>query len=366
MPRTTPCIRATVTIRVNGQRHSLEKRFPVGTPPATIDAWKLTARAERIATLPTPLIALVGARTLAADALQYLATVRTMPSYEARKADLMAWLPRFGQRDRRTITHVELQLQLSDWKASGYAASTINHRRHALAAVYELFDPDLPSPVNRTTWAAPPPLQARALAWPDILAIVAALPDTGPAAVLRVMAFTGFPQARISRLRPCDVQDSPPQVFLEGRRKGAGTVSKSLPISRDALDAIHTLFRHYPQGGICTKNAWAQAFRKAVSLVNADRGGSTRPPLPLSAVPYDLRHSFGTRLYAVTGDLNAVAEALDVTLETAQRYTLGAVKERVVKAIAVMDADREARLAAEAAKPRRGRLIRMKRQESTR
>ena len=57
--------------------------------------------------------------------------------------------------------------------------------------------------------------------------------------------------------------------------------------------------------------------------------------LPPRCKPYDLRHSFASEMYRLTGDIRAVAELLQhADMETTKRYTKGAVSERVTAAIA--------------------------------
>ncbi len=324
----------TAVAAANGYRE--EARYTLGTPLAEMQAWRqktVTALKKR-----APQSA-HGRGTLAADAATYLASVTSMPSYEARRADLEAWLPRFGQRARPSLTVQELKQQLNDWAEAGYAASTINHRRQALRDCLRFHDPDGVPVIDGTSRRKPPPLQARALAWQDVLDIVAALRDTKSDAMLRVMAFTGFPQARISRLLPAHLNVKAQTVFLEGRRKGEGTPSKTLPITEAAVEALQMYFRHFPKGGAVQRHSWKVAFMLAVAAANQRRAEAGEPLIPAPPVsrPYDLRHSYGTEMFRRDGDLSTVAEALDVTLETAQRYTLGAVAERVAKAVAKMN-----------------------------
>jgi integrase len=313
------------------RRRPKERRFPLGTPVDVMQKWQAHTR-RSLATTGAPLVrAMPG--TLADDAAIYLATVTAMPSYEARRADLEAWLQPFGHRSRHSLTAVELNAQLNTWQAAGYAASTLNHRRQALRAVYQLLDPGSVPPVNGTTRATPPPLMARAIGWDDVREVVAALPDSKSGAMLRVLAFTGLPPARIARLTPRDVDWTSGTVFLIGRVKGAGTASKTIRVMHEALDALRDHFRYFPTGGSVSKNSWLVVFHRTVGRVNAERARTGRPPLSPDLRPYDLRHSFGTEVYRRRNDINAAAAMLDVSLETAQRYTLGAVDEQIEKAV---------------------------------
>jgi integrase len=328
-------IAAVVQVGSGSRRRQREQRFPLGTALEALVDWQV--RTRRLLEQPVDETVTVGgnAGTLRADGTRYLATVTSMPSYEARRADLEAWMPMFGHRATHSLMSQELNLQLDTWASATppVAASTLNHRRQALRAVWEFVAPGAPSPIDGTQRRTPPPLQARALTWDDALELVVAFPaNTRTGAMLRVMAHTGLPPARIARLLPTQVNPVARTAFLEGRRKGQGTASKTIPLTDAAVSALHEHFRYFPQGGSVAKNSWIVVFHRSVGRVNAERARTGRPPLPPTVRPYDLRHTFGTETYRRTGDLQAAAAVLDVTLETAQRYTLGAVSEQALKA----------------------------------
>lgn len=345
---------ACVTVGAAGPgRRTKERRFPLGTPIETIQKWQDAIR--RSLALPPPMVG--GGRTrsstLADWASTYLASVTAMPSFEARRADLEAWLPAFGQRSPFAIEAYELATQIDLWKAAGYAASTLNHRRQALRAVYQMLAPDAPSPIDRTERQTPPPLEARAMPWADVLEIVAALPATKAGTLLTVLAWTGLPPARICRLTPGDLDVDARTLFLSGRRKGQGTASKTIRLVSEAVAALTVWFAHFPTGGRVERSSWMFAWKGTIARVNAARADDERPPLPTDLRPYDLRHSFGTEVYRRTNDLQAAAALLDVSLETAQRYTLGAVSTQVDKAVAAMEQPGRAPAAVVALRPRR-------------
>lgn len=330
---------AVVVVGSGERRQSKEERFPALTPLKTMEAWQRRTR-QTLAAGSLAVPSASGPQALAADAEAYLASVTSMPSYKARRADLEAWLPVYGHRHRHSLTHQELTAQLNTWVEQGVADSTINHRRQALRALYLFCDPDETPPIDGTQCRPSKPLEARALPWPDVLELVAALSDHKSGALLRVLAHTGFPPARIARLQPAHLDARAKTIFLIGRRKGQGTKSQTLRLTDDGVAALQQYFKHFPQGGAVQKESWAVEFMKAVGRVNAQRATDKRPPIPPPPAtrPYDLRHSFGTEAYRRSGDLKAVAAALDVSLETAERYTLGAVSTQVDKVIAAMNA----------------------------
>lgn len=323
-------------VKVQGKLQ--EKRYAPGTALVEMEAWR-RAQVSAMPRVPR------GQLTLAGAIDTYLKTVTSMPSFKGRRADAEAWAPRFGHRSIASLESIELAGQINDWIVAGVAASTLNHRRQALRAVLQAMAPDAVALIDATQSQKPLPLEARALPWADVRELLAAIRDNKSGVMLRVMALTGLPPARIRALRPEHVQKDTRTVFLTGRKKGQGTVSKTVRVTPEALAALADYFRLFPTGGAVAKNSWIIEWHKTVAAVNTARAKSQRDPLPrttddtparLRLRPYDLRHSFGTEAYRRSSDLKAVAEALDVSLETAQRYTLGAVSQQVDKVVAAM------------------------------
>jgi integrase len=192
--------------------------------------------------------------------------------------------------------------------------------------------------------------------------ILAAIPDRGRAARfgtrpdyselkirLTIMAWTGIPPIQLERLRPRDVDFVQGRMYLQPRRKGKGSPGAWVALLPDAIDA----FREYARVGLWgrsfSRSSMAKSWKGAIKRVTADlerEAAKTndrtvvdtfRDAIPPRCRPYDLRHTFATEAYRVTGDLRAVAELLQhANLETTKRYTGGAVSERVTSAIAKM------------------------------
>src|SRR5262249_41512081 len=75
--------------------------------------------------------------------------------------------------------------------------------------------------------------------------------------------------------------------------------------------------------GSFSNSSLRQAFRRACR-----KAGVT------GMRPYDLRHSFGTMLYKLTGDIHAVgALMVHASQKTTARYTLAAVPQRLRLAV---------------------------------
>jgi site-specific recombinase XerC len=319
----------TVSVGSGKTRRGKAKRFKRGTGMKEMTAWQDTARGLLRKKKPK-----TTAGTLAADIRDYLKGVTSMPSYEARRADAEAWIPAFGDRDRLTITKNELQLQMNTWHEAGVAGSTLAHRKTALVAVYHAFnDEDDRNPAKGLKRYPEADLEPRAVAPAIIDEILKAMPPSKSRAMLKVMAATGHPFERQRKLVPLHVQLDQRRVFLVSRKKGKGTAGRWYALTDDGVKAYQEFVDQEAWGGarraslyVCFLRGHAAANRKR-ALVNA--------PLIPPIRPYDLRHSFGTEAYRREGDIRAVAELLDCTVETALRYTLGAVPARMQ---AVVDA----------------------------
>jgi integrase len=113
---------------------------------------------------------------------------------------------------------------------------------------------------------------------------------------------------------------------VSARRKGRGTTGRDVTLSGRALAALEDFDTLDCWGGFSTSSMW-KSFQRACEKVGI-RG----------ARPYDLRHSYGTALYAQTGDPRAVQELLmHSTGKMTERYTQGAVQQRLKLAVRRFD-----------------------------
>jgi site-specific recombinase XerC len=318
-----------VSVGSGKHRRSKAKRFPRATGMKEMTAWQDTARGLLRKKAPK---ATTG--TLRQWTRDYLKGKTSMPSFEARRADAEAWLPAFGDREPSSLTKNELQQQMNTWHEAGVAGSTLNHRKTALAAVLaEFLDEDDRNPAKLIKRYPEADIEPRAIAPAIIDEILKAMPPSKSRAMLKVMAATGHPFERQRKLVPVHVQLDQRRVFLVSRKKGKGTAGRWYALTDDGVKAYQEFIDQQAWGGarraslyVCFLRGHAAANRKR-ALVNA--------PLIPPIRPYDLRHSFGTEAYRREGDIRAVAELLDCTVETALRYTLGAVPARMQ---AVVDA----------------------------
>ena len=279
------------TVKVNGVQR--EVRFPPGTPLKAIRARRDELRAS-LRTRP------VGERhTLAHDAERYLAQVRaTIVNLHTRRDEIGAWLPRFGHL--RTLALAgeigALNDQLHGWRESR-AASTCNHRRHALIhlvrllygrrAAFDLLD---------LVRFRPPPPAARGLERPHIDAVLAQLmPGSKTRVRLELMHWTGMRPSQMGRLQAEDFQLDGPIPYVTVPRGKGGQVA-AVPLVGAGLAAAREFVALGAWG------AWScSAANKAIGI--AARKAS-RPTFTV----YQIRHSFATALRGAGADLADVRD----------------------------------------------------------
>ena len=188
------------TVKVNGIQREI--RFPPGTPLKTIRTRRDELRAS-LRTLPAG-----GRHTLNHDAGRYLDQVRsTLISFGDRRRELLAWLPRFGHlRTLALPAHLPtLNAQLHEWRRT-LAASTCNHRRHALTnLVRVLYGRRASFDLLDLVRFAPPPPKPRWVDRRHIADVPAQLtPDSGTRVRLELMHWTGMRPSQMGRLRDED------------------------------------------------------------------------------------------------------------------------------------------------------------------
>ena len=316
-----------LSAKVQAGGQTREKRYRANTSIKTMQRW----RAEtRIALRAAADRATRG--TLAADVERYLQTVAHLASYRDRKHDIALWVTEFGHRRRDTITTAEIDAVLSRWLAEGLAASTVRHRRTALYSLWVALDgAEARNPVRAALLPRQPAPEARALSYVTIERILKAMPDIGVApkgqarpevsltkARLRVLAYTGLPQASIMRLRPEDIDLEHARLTIRPRRKGAGTTTRVVPLTPHGVEALRQFIAVGAWGPFST-SAMRYSFLRACKAAGVT-----------GARPYDLRHSFGTAIYLASGDILAASKFLaHSSTTTTQRYTLAAEDARL-------------------------------------
>lgn len=317
-------------------------RFPDGSPLREMKAWQEAARvelrAERearliaaasdpAATAPEDVAAEPGTLAEAADA--YLDTVTAMASYESRCHDLCAWTKVLGHYPLTSLRPVHLLALWNTWKKKGVAVSTRLHRRTALLACLKLHNREVATMARETIpWERDPQKVPEELPYPTILAVLAAMPPSRAAAMLRVMAETGLPPQTIRRLEPHDVDLKRKHVRLAPRRKGDGVRGVVLPLTDAGVEA----FRVFAE-----RNAWKGVQKETLGIVwgrACEAARKAQHAVP-HCTPYVLRHSFAGRVLDATGgDLQVLKELLQhLDFETTLRYAQARAKRAVRVAI---------------------------------
>lgn len=266
--------------------------------------------------------AIVKGDTFAADVQQFLKTLSG--GHKVNTAGYMAhWEAHFADRQRNTITDLEAQ---TAYAAINRGASTKRHIRRALVKFYETMNGV--SGYNPARVLTPPPKpqeEARAIPFPMIERIFAALQPSRARARLMVLAYVGLPQKQIAQIQPADLRLTDRVVIVRPRRKGAGAGGRALPLS-DAGVAALTEFAALNAFGTFQNSQLVRTFK-----LGAQRAGVT---LADDARPYDLRHSFLTELDRAGADIRDVAYfGMHATIEQAARYIKSGASERATKVI---------------------------------
>lgn len=289
-------------IRVRGRLYT--KQFPLETPRAEIRDW----REDQVETFG-------GARATAgsfgADIETYLARVSAMPSYKQRKAHLALWADALGRdRPRRTITAEEIDVVLQGWLDT-LAPGTVRKRRTALQSFFAKMNGKksrLVNPVKGSENPKAPKPEARGLDYLTIERAIAAMPDQRdtkkglPPRVnlskirARVLAYTGLPPGLLKTVRATDLQLTAGTVRIVPRNKGGGVEARTLPLTPDGLAAFADFHAANAYGGFATESL-NRSFKRGCKRAGLD---------PATVHLYDLRHSFLSQVYRVTGDLATV------------------------------------------------------------
>ncbi len=219
-----------------------EHRFPLGTPLDVLKTFRAKRLLERAAAAPP-----VAARgTLEADVRRYLTLAKHLVGWDARRAELRAWVAALGPRRSRYAVRREDVLRVrATWIAAGVAPKTCNNRVTALRALYTAIDgPEALSPADKVRplpVARTPRIAVDATLIAQVYRnLVAAerrghLRDAKTRARFRLRAATGRRPAEIMRIAPADfdltrgiwhVRDAkggltPGGVFLTDELRGA-------------------------------------------------------------------------------------------------------------------------------------------------
>ena len=305
------------TVKVNGVQR--EVRFPPGTPLRTIRAKRDELRAG-LRTLPAG-----GRHTLSHDAGRYLDQMQgALVSFGDRRRDLLAWLPRFGHmRTLALPAHVPmLNAQLHEWRNT-LAASTCNHRRHALTnLVRVLYGRRASFDLLDMVRFAPPPPRPR---WVDRRHIADVLAEVPAGSLTRIrldlMHWTGMRPSQMGRLRAEDFRLDEPIPYVAVPRGKGGRIA-AVPLVPEGVAAARA-FLHAEAFGPWPRSSVNRALAKA-----ARRAGRA------VFTTYQIRHSFAAGLRRAGTD---VADIQDLYGHTRPETTMIYAPPELAKHLAALE-----------------------------
>jgi integrase len=304
----------------------VSKTFPASSTVGERNAWRDREMEKRGAGKPDN-------GTFAADVETFLRKpeIAAMPSVKQYAAILHLWIAALGgTRPRCSITRDEIEAVIQTWLQS-FAQPTVYHRRTVLLRMYTVLDgPDVPNPVKQTTRPRHYEPVDRSLDFATIERILDAMPAerrlmkgiaTPSLAKLRaaVMAHTGIPAAELMKLKPHHFDRRARVIQMPWRDKGAGTPAHVRQLSDAGVAAFVALDAAQGWGAFAPERLSA-SFKRAARRVLG----------PSTAVRfYDLRHSLGAEIYALTRDEATVARMLGHAegSKITGRYTMGAHAE---------------------------------------
>jgi site-specific recombinase XerC len=255
-----------------------------------------------------------------------------------RKRDVLSlmqhWIGVFGDRQRRTLTTVEIDKQLALWAAK--PESTRYHLRQVLSQMFRKLDgKNAANPVAEVNAIKPRYDAPRALPYDLIEEIIGEMGDTDSKVRARLMAYTGLPQAQIKKMHPTHVNFIRWTYQVKARRKGGGAPAVMLPMILPTTKKAFQAFAERGCWGPFSSSSYAKRWREACDIVQARwKKDGKMWPVDFDPRAYDLRHSFLTEIFRVTGDLNTVHElAQHATMDQTKRYMQGAVSETMVASL---------------------------------
>jgi integrase len=332
-----------ITVRVHGRQ--LETHVAANASAREIERIKsrLLVRAEN--DLPAP-----QKGTLAGDVEVYLKTLAHRPRLrKERDGHLAFWVVRFGTQARATLEPADLSAALSELRTTR-SASHCNHVRIALSHLYTTLDGKRNrNPLRDVPSFEEPEPEPRALPYYLIDRILdqmtrqwGAKDDKRPQktkARLRVIADTGLSPAQIMRVLPSDLRLADEAIYVRRRQKGKGAPGALKSLTAAGVAAWRAFVAADAFGPWSVQSA-NKAWRRACKLAMKHKDTTdAEANLLLHARLYDLRHSFGTLVYQLTGDLHATSELMGHrSQKTTKRYTLAAVPAHLRAATAIVNA----------------------------
>lgn len=329
-------LRARVSVGPRTHTLRASRVFPAGTSSSDLKLWRAATMARLSAQLPLA----VQSGTLAADVQTYLDALPVQSdedrSYRRGQSLLLAhWVRAHGARRTLDLTRADVEGQLTAWRQVK-TPSTCNHRLSALANLFRVRYPSLqPPPTMGVRRFREAESHIPQLTREDVREILDTMAWSRARCHLEVFNATGFSPVRVKRLTPADVNLLEGVVWMERRRKGKGTKSRTYLLSDEGKWAFEAMTTHHAWGtisGTTLRTTWERAIERA----NAQRRADGRTDLLPVETVYSIRHVFGAHLYRLTRDIKATADLMDIDPKTAVRYTrqaVSAVMQSTVEAL---------------------------------
>jgi len=322
--------------RVNGQFFS--KSFPTETALKVLKDWRHDERSTLRAQQLGVDVDLPQSGSLQADVRDYLALVTEMPTLDQRTYDLGCWVQALGaERPRRGLKARELTTVLNDWKASGLTAGTCNRRRTALMHLWHRLDgKSAPNPLRDVPRFREPDALPRGRSYKLLERVFKAMVPSQTRARLKAIAYLAIAHSELKRVdRNQDWNRTAGTLIIRGRQKGEGTPTRVIKLTAKGTAALREMDRQDAWGPF-SNSTLGRCWHAAITRVREDPEDGI-PDFP-DIRPYDLRHSMGTEIYRLTGDLKAVKEYLGhASLKTSERYMHAAVAAGVARAAAAFN-----------------------------
>lgn len=323
----------------------LSARWPLDTPVAEMTDWLRTHRSTAARRRHSH-------KSFASDAELYLGKIRALPTFRQRHRHLELWAQVFHGKRRSAITSADIRAQRDRWLLDGFAPHTVNLRLRALSNMWTVLDGRrAPNPVREVPEAREPDAEPRAMPYWLAERIVEAFPPSLERVQAQLMITAGLAPVEIARLLPKHWQQG--ALFVQGRGKGAGGASRSVPLSTAATEALKA-FSAWRGWERPPSKQFYRLFERARLRVAKDPlviDEELRERLrTVDAInAYDLRHSYATKLYAETGDAHAAAYVLGHrSTSTTARYIKSALALRARHAVQNLEQKLDAEVGREA------------------
>jgi integrase len=296
---------------------SREKRFTPDTPLRLIRQWVGGTRAELAAQQPKS-----KRGTLERDAERYYKRIAHLASWRETRAEIRAWVARFGPWPRARIARADVLDARQAWLAEGKAPRTINHRVAALKTLYRELDGPIATPCDHVAPLTVPRVPPPQVSAETIRAVyrqlleherTGDLRDAKTRARFMILAASGVRASELMRTEPSDV-DLKRRTWRTRDGKG-GIRPGGLYLHNDLLQAWKVFVK---------AEAWGVFETNSMSRVLRNCGW------PPSVRPYALRHTVGQMLSDSGADLADVSAWMGHSrIDTTRRFYVPALAGRI-------------------------------------